>query len=47
MAVVYADSGEVFRGFQESQARDVCAAWVHLLASEAKLETRQVNEDDQ
>jgi len=47
IAVVYADSGEVFRGFQESQAREVAAAWVHLLTSDAKLETRQVSENDQ
>jgi hypothetical protein len=47
IAVVYADSGEVFRGFQGSQARDVTAAWVHLPPGDAKLETRQVSEDDQ
>lgn len=47
IAVVYADSGEVFRGFQESQARQVGAAWVNLRPEDAKLEVRQVHEDDQ
>lgn len=47
IAVVYADSGEVFRGFQESQARQVGAAWVNLRPEDAKLEIKQVHEGDQ
>jgi hypothetical protein len=47
IAVVYADSGEVFHGFQEAQARQVGAAWVHLRPEDARLETRQIQEDDQ
>jgi hypothetical protein len=39
--------GEVFRGFNESQARNVAAAWVHLPPGEAKLEAKQINHDDQ
>ena len=46
-AVVYADSGEVFQGFREAEAKEVAAAWVHLPPAEATLETRQVSEDDQ
>jgi hypothetical protein len=47
IAVVYADSGEVFHGFQELQARQIGAAWVHLCPEDARLETRQVQDDDQ
>ena len=47
IAVVYADSGEVFHGFEERQARQVGAAWTHLRPEDAKLETRQIQEDDQ
>lgn len=47
IAVVYADSGEVFHGFQEEQARQVGAAWTHLRPEDARLETRQIQEDDQ
>lgn len=47
IAVVYADSGEVFSGFQQPQARQVGAAWVHQRPEDAKLEVRQVQEDDQ
>ena len=47
IAVVYADSGEVFHGFQEWQARQVGAAWVHLRPADARLETRQIQNDDQ
>ena len=45
IAVVYADSGEVFHGFQEWQARQVGAAWTHLRPEEAILETRKIQED--
>jgi hypothetical protein len=47
IAVVYADSGEVFHGFREMQARQVGAAWTHLRPEDARLETRQIQEDDQ
>ena len=47
IVVVYADSGDVFSGFQQSQARQVGAAWVHERPEDAKLEIRQVQEDDQ
>jgi hypothetical protein len=47
IAVVYADSGEVFHGFQEGQARQVGAAWIHLRPEDGRLETRQIQEDDQ
>lgn len=47
ITVVYADSGEVFHGFQEWQARQVGAAWVHLRPEEARVETRQIQDDDQ
>jgi hypothetical protein len=47
IAVVYADSGGVFHGFQERQARQVGAAWVHLRPEDARLEARQIHEDDQ
>ena len=47
IAVVYADSGEVFSGFQQSQARQFGATWVHERPADAKLEMRQVQEDDQ
>jgi len=47
IVVVYADSGEVFHGFQEKQARRVGAAWTHLRPEDARLETRQIQEDDQ
>jgi hypothetical protein len=47
IAVVYADSGELFQGFQERQARQVGAAWTHLRPEDASLETRQIHEDDQ
>jgi hypothetical protein len=47
IAVVYADSGELFHGFQEEQARQVGAAWTHLRPEQATLETRQIQEDDQ
>jgi hypothetical protein len=47
ITVVYADSGEVFHGFQEEQARQVGAAWTHLRPEDARLETRQIQEDDQ
>jgi hypothetical protein len=47
IAVVYADSGEVFHGFQEWQARQVGATWVHSRPEEARLEARQIQEDDQ
>jgi hypothetical protein len=47
IAVVYADSGEVFHGFQESQARQVGAAWTHIRPEEASLESREIQEDDQ
>jgi hypothetical protein len=47
IVVVYADSGEVFHGFQEEQARQVGAAWTRLRPEQARLETRQIQEDDQ
>jgi hypothetical protein len=47
IAVVYADTGEVFHGFQELQARQVGAAWTHQRPEDARLETRQIQEDDQ
>ena len=47
IAVVYADSGEVFHGFEEERARQVGAAWTHLHPEDARLETRQIQEDDQ
>ena len=47
IAVVYADSGEVFQGFQEWQARQIGAAWTDLHPEDARLETRQIQEDDQ
>lgn len=47
IAVVYADSGELFHGFQQSQALEVGAAWVHLRPQDAKFEIRQVRKDDQ
>jgi hypothetical protein len=47
IAVVYADSGEVFHGFQEEQARQVGAPWTDLRPEDARLETRQIQEDDQ
>lgn len=47
IAVVYADSGEIFHGFEESQARQIGAAWVHLRPEDARLESRQIHEDDQ
>jgi hypothetical protein len=47
IAVVYADSGEVFHGFQEEQAREVGAAWTHVRAEDARLEIRQIQEEDQ
>jgi hypothetical protein len=47
IAVVYADSGEVFHGFQEEQARQMGAAWPHLHPEDARLESRQIQEDDQ
>jgi uncharacterized iron-regulated membrane protein len=47
IAVVYADSGEVFHGFREDEARHVAAAWTHLRAEDARLEARQIHEDDQ
>lgn len=45
IAVVYADSGEVFHGFQEWQARQIGAAWTHRRPEDARLETRQIKED--
>jgi hypothetical protein len=47
IAVIYADSGEVFQGFQEWQARQVGAKWTHLRPEDAILETRQIQQDDQ
>ena len=47
IAVVYADTGETFHGFQEAEARKVGAAWVHLRPEDAKLESKQIHEDDQ
>jgi hypothetical protein len=47
IGIVYADSGEVFHGFQQAQARQVGAAWVHMRPEEAKLEARQTQESDQ
>ena len=47
IVVVYADSGEVFSGFQQSEARQVGAAWVHQRSEDAKLEIRQIQDDDQ
>lgn len=47
IAVVYADSGEIFHGLREADARQVGAAWVHLRPEDAILESRQIHEDDQ
>lgn len=45
--VVHADSGGVFRGFDEDEARQSAAAWERLPPSTARLETIQIHEDDQ
>jgi hypothetical protein len=42
IAVVYADSGELFHGFSEWQARQFAAVWTHFRPEEARLETRQL-----
>jgi hypothetical protein len=47
IASVYADTGEVFHGFQEEQARQVGATWTHRCRGDARLETMQIGEDDQ